>query len=136
MEHSDLAAVVKIADVVWGSEYYETPEVFEQRFNFFPTGCWMYNNQGYIFSHPAQLGDIPHLNRLINYTTTNCYHIHDIALLPSIRGQGVARDILKTLLVNLPISLVAVAGTQSFWESYGFVVQSKTDYGQYMIRLS
>lgn len=136
MQHSDLAAVIKIADVVWGSKYYESPEVFEQRFNFFPTGCWMYNDQGYIFSHPAQLGNPPHLNSTLDYSTTDCYHIHDIALLPNIRGCGVARNILKTILLNCPVSLVAVEGTQAFWESYGFNVQSHTDYGQYMVKLS
>ena len=137
MEPSDLAAVIKIADVVWGNKYYEAPKVFRQKLKFCPQGCWMYNSDAYVFSHPGVLDHPPGLNQPLPITISDCYHIHDIALLPRVRGFGIAHRMITQLLDRTgPITLVAVNGTQEFWESFGFTVRSQTAYGQYMTRLS
>jgi len=137
MEHSDLDAVIKIADVVWGSKYYESRDVFRQKLKYYPQGCWMYNSDAYIFSHPGILDAPPGLNKSLSINTPNCYHIHDIALLPRLRGLGIAHRIIEQLLHKLePITLVAVDGTQEYWESFGFTVRAQTAYGQYMVKFS
>jgi GNAT superfamily N-acetyltransferase len=131
----DLTTVNSIADIVWGDEFYESPEVFAQKFNYYPAGCWMYNNHAYIFSHSAVLDHPPKLNEVLPDSQCNCYHIHDIALLPSVRGLGIATKIIKQIIQENPYpytTLVSVAGTLKFWESFGFTVRSQTAYGQYL----
>lgn len=137
MELNDLIAVNNIADVVWGKEYYESPKVFRQKLKFYPQGCWMYNSDAYVFSHPGVLDCPPGLNKSLSHDNPDCYHIHDIALLPRVRGLGVAHLIINQLLDRAgPVTLVAVNGTQEFWELFGFKVRAPTAYGQYMARLS
>jgi GNAT superfamily N-acetyltransferase len=134
MQLSDIAVVEHIAELTWGSDYYERPEVFAQRLEWWPAGCWVYNDSGYIISHPAQVGYPPGLNEPVNYRSTNCYHIHDINLLPELRGQGIANQILTRFWDWPCITLVAANNTESFWEHYGFRRHSIVDYGSYMIK--
>ena len=137
MESSDLDAVNHIADIVWGDQYYESPEVFRQKFKYYPRGCWMYNSDAYIFSHPAVLNSPPDLNETLVKIIPDCYHIHDIALLPRVRGLRIADRMIRQLIKTNQyphMSLVAVAGTEEFWEPYGFTQIIDTAYGQYMIR--
>ena len=136
MESSDLDAVIKIANTVWGPEYYESREVFKQKLKYYPQGCWMYHDDAYVFSHPSLLDSPPGLNESLPTVTPTCYHIHDIALLPRVRRLGIARCMIEQLLdQHNPVTLVAVNGTQEFWESFGFTVRSQTAYGQYMVKL-
>ena len=131
---SDLANVNSIANTVWGTKFYESPEVFEQRFSYYPQGCWIYNSDAYVFSHPSVLDQPPELNKKLSVFTPNCYHIHDIALLPRVRGVGIATQIIKQLLktnIYPYTTLVAVDGTQQFWESFGFTLRAQTNYGKY-----
>ena len=135
MTLSDLDSVNSIASTIWGADFYESPEVFEQKFKCYPQGCWMYNTDAYIFSHPAVLDSPPGLNELLPKFTPDCYHLHDIALLPRVRGSGIATRIVKQLIKNNPypcMTLVAVDGTEKYWESFGFTVRSQTAYGQYL----
>jgi ribosomal protein S18 acetylase RimI-like enzyme len=51
-------------------------------------------------------------------------HLHDIAVAPAARGQGLVADALEQLgrvAAGAPLSLVAVHGTQPLWELHGFV---------------
>ena len=130
-----LTTVNTIANQVWGVEFYESPEVFKQKYNYYPQGCWMYKQDAYIFSHPAILDQPPGLNKLLHNSQCNCYHIHDIALLPSVRGMGIAKQIIKQLIQQNPYpytTLVAVDGTFEFWNSFGFTLRFQTNYGQYL----
>lgn len=50
-------------------------------------------------------------------------HLHDIAVDPGARGQGLvgaALDRLSTVAEGAKLSLVAVNGTRALWEGYGF----------------
>jgi hypothetical protein len=134
MELSDISNVVKIADATWGKDYYESPEVFAQRLEWWPAGCWMYADQGYIISHPARIDSPPELNQRVNYSATNCYHIHDINLLPNLRGQGIANQILTRFFDWPCITLVAAGDTEKYWTQYNFKYRSTVNYGSYMFR--
>lgn len=71
----------------------------------------------------------------------DCHFIHDIVVLPELRGKGVADIVIKEILSEYPvISLVAaddeVIKTKTFWARYGFEVMecSNCDYGIFMVR--
>ena len=134
MELSDVNDVVKIAERTWGTEYYETPEVFAQRLDWWPAGCWMYENKGYIISHPAQVNNPPKLNSHLTYEATDCYHIHDINLLPELRGQHIADIILEKFWAWPVITLLSANNTEQYWQQKGFTTKSSVAYGQYMIK--
>ncbi|MBZ1524073.1 GNAT family N-acetyltransferase, partial [Leuconostoc mesenteroides] len=81
---------------------------------------------------------------------TNTYYIHDIALLPEARSAGAATRVVEMMGLQaerdgfVTMSLVAVNGSQSFWEKKGFVVRdlpaleeklkSYSDNALYMVR--
>lgn len=53
------------------------------------------------------------------------YYIHDLAILPEVRGQGGANECMEKVLSVAEgfetICLVSVYGTASFWRRFGFV---------------
>ena len=134
MENTDIDTVVNIAQSTWGVEYYESPEVFQQRLDWWPAGCWMYENNGYLISHPSQVRYPPKLNRFLKYDYTDCYHIHDINLLPEIRGQGIAEQILSRFYDWPVVTLVAANNTESYWANKGFKEKSNFEYGTHMVK--
>src|ERR1700760_4472740 len=85
---------------------------------------------GYVLSHPWRLGDLPPLNALLRELPADAdtYYIHDLALLPVARRIGAASFITEALAKHArahgfaTMSLVAVNGSQSFWERHEFLV--------------
>ena len=85
---------------------------------------------GYMFSHPARLTSPPALNKLLEdddgVTDHDCYFIHDVAVLRSHRGMGVARGLVaKALLVaaaggHAVVALVSVQNSRGYWRWLGF----------------
>jgi len=133
----DIPVVIEIADAVWGCDYYEDSTVFLNKLNLYPQGCKMYQDLGYIFSHPWAVNNPPKLNSLLDlHTKLDCYHIHDIALLPGTRNKNIATDIIARILQeNKTVSLVAANGTETFWRKFNFVATKvPCNYGIYMIK--
>ena len=62
------------------------------------------------------LGEIP--------SDADQYYIHDIAILPKLRGGGLAHECIKKLFViakRYPSTcLISVYGTERFWSQFGF----------------
>ena len=132
---SDLKDVNCIAGFVWGEKFFEAPEVFEEKLNLFPEGCFVYATdtvQGYAFSHPWFKMRPPKLNSLLGaFIGANVYHIHDISLLPGIRGQGIVKQLMPKL-ENFSqrykgMSLVGVNNTATLWNRYKFVTVPDVD---------
>ncbi len=68
---------------------------------------------------PPQLDDAAYAPRM-----RTCLHLHDLALAPSARGQGlVAQAVahLRRVAGDLPLTLVAVNGSAPLWRRFGFV---------------
>ena len=139
MLSSDLKAVNTIAQFVWGDEFFESPEVFEEKLNLFPEGCFVYDTgtiQGYAFSHPWFKMRPPKLNSLLRaFIGANIYHIHDISLLPEIQGQGIVKQLMPKLEKLSQrykgMSLVGVNNTAILWKRYNFVTIPEIDVTQY-----
>lgn len=129
----DLDAVGQIAEIVH-PDFFEAPEVLAERQLLYHFGAFLLEvNErpaGYVLSHPWILGSLPRLNTLLGQLPegSDTYYLHDLALLPMARRVGAASYIINALAKharaqNFPtMSLVAVNGSQGFWERHEFEV--------------
>ena len=129
MTADDIPQVVQVADQI----HPDLPEgnfVFSERVRLFPEGCLILFQGsrvlGYVVSHPIRHVQPPALDSLLGEIPTDAdqYYIHDVAVLPELRGQGhAAEGIQKLLDVGsrfVSTCLVSVYGTGPFWYRFGF----------------
>jgi hypothetical protein len=132
---ADLASINEIANAIH-LKLPERDEVFAEKFNLFPEGCFVYvQNQtvvGYGLAHPWMLRDIPRLDTFLGALPPkpNCLFIHDVAILPKSRGHSGAEGFVN-LAMSLArsrtldwLALVSVYGTGTLWSRFGFKVMS------------
>jgi GNAT superfamily N-acetyltransferase len=128
MRIDDLDAVSELADAIHSS-YPEDPTVFAERLRLYPDGCFVLvvdEVKGYAISHPWA-GEPPQLNALLRAMPSNSdtYYLHDIALHPSVRAKGHAKEIVEEIVQRVSaqyrnITAVAVEGTLPLWHRMGF----------------
>lgn len=139
MQVADLGAVVRLQDHCYADEFYESPQVVSQRLMLYPQSCWVavYQDKiwGYLFTYPSKLLHINPLGAEFGqYEQANCLYLHDMAVSPDARGQGVASALLQTALGYAStlglnhLALVAVQNSASFWQQQHFI--SHTDLGE------
>ena len=130
MQFSDLDAVMKVADQVH-EDLPEERAIFEERLKLYPQGCLVLELSGqeiagYAISHPIAPANPPALNQKLGALPAKAqdYYIHDVALLPKLRGSGLARQGIEALLQHAQryskVALISVYGTSPFWERFGF----------------
>jgi ribosomal protein S18 acetylase RimI-like enzyme len=129
----DMAAVETIAGTVH-PDFPESYDVLAERQRLYHNGAYLLEigerPAGYVLSHPWALGTLPALNTLLGELPegADTYYIHDLALLPVARRIGAASFITEALAKHArahgfaTMSLVAVNGSQGFWERHEFVV--------------
>ncbi len=132
MRAEDLPEVAAIADEVH-LNIDEPPETYRNRLSIYPAGCRVYQTggavRGYLISHPWVAGKPPMLGQIVSTlpTVCDCYYLHDIALLPSVRAGGVGKEALRYCVEIAQsegfdaIELVAVNGADTYWATLGFV---------------
>lgn len=152
---ADLDAVQGIAGIVHPG-FFERREVLAEKQQLYPAGAWFCEvggkAAGYLLSHPWPENSVPALDALLGAVHENAdsYYIHDLALLPDIRGVGAAGAVVRVALAHATTSgfttasLVAVNGSQAFWEMKGFgaanipalaiKLQTYEPHAQYMTR--
>jgi GNAT superfamily N-acetyltransferase len=130
MTEGDLPHVGEVAALVHPA-YPEDAAVFAERLALCPDGCHVLVSRGalagYVISHPWR-DDPPALNTMLGAlpAQVSTYYIHDIALLPEMRGTKAAQEIVTRLIgharaAGLPaVSLIAVNDSQAFWQRMGF----------------
>ncbi len=127
MTAADLPAVLALSALVHPG-LPEDEAVFAERQRLYPAGCLALAGGsgllGYALSHPWA-GPSPRLNSLLGALPPlpRCYYLHDLALLPAVRGQGAGQAALRLLLAQagaLPCRLIAVGGSAPFWRRQGF----------------
>ncbi|OJK04232.1 hypothetical protein ASPACDRAFT_39848 [Aspergillus aculeatus ATCC 16872] len=138
---TDLPALTTIANQIHQT-LPERPEIFAERIRLFPAGCWALTlapepetqagNEGqlvgYAISHPIRAGQPPALDTLLGRIAPDAdqYYIHDVAVLPGVRGRGLAAEGVRRLLEVAgryeSTGLVSVYGTEEFWGRFGFGV--------------
>ncbi|MEN3930311.1 GNAT family N-acetyltransferase [Microvirga sp. W0021] len=131
MRNSDMQDVSRIAAIVH-PDFPEDDAIFAERLELAPEGCFILELEGeacgYMFSHPWLDSDIPPLNTLLGKlpASPQTWYLHDIALMPQARSRGQTSPIIRHLFsigqaADLPtVSLVAVNGSQGFWQHMGF----------------
>jgi len=128
-KHSD--ACRKIAKKLYYPLLWEDDEAFQTKIRVFPKGCVVYvkNEQvlGYGFGHPWRQDRPVELNEYITLPEKpNCYYIHDVAVDPAFKKQGIGRVLVKHQLkiaeeLGLDmVCLVSVLNSDKFWERFGF----------------
>jgi GNAT superfamily N-acetyltransferase len=138
----DLPEVETIAGIVHPG-FFEATEIFAERQTLYPSGTHVLELgerlAGYVLSHPWRFGSLPALNSLLGELPADAdtYYLHDLALLPVARRVGAAGYIVEALIKHATVqglpnmSLVAVNGSQKFWERHGFVVRDMPElYGK------
>lgn len=131
MAAGDLDAVKAMADRIH-LDHPEDMAVFAERLALYPAGCHVAQAGGalvgYALSHPWRYGEPPPLNTPLGAipAAATTFYLHDIALLAEGRGKGLAGRIVAQLASHAEeegfgnLSLVAVNGSQLFWERCGF----------------
>jgi GNAT superfamily N-acetyltransferase len=131
MTVADLPAVHALAALIHPA-YPEDEAVFAERLRLYPQGCRVLECNGrltaYAISHPWLDRAPPKLNALLGELPPrpSTYYLHDIALLPEMRGTGTAAEVVASLaeqarVERLPsLSLIAVNRSQGFWRRQGF----------------
>jgi ribosomal protein S18 acetylase RimI-like enzyme len=131
MSAADLPPVWTIAEKVHPA-FPEEAEVFAERLRLYAAGCLVFRQGaaivGYALSHPWRALDPPALNSRLGMLPRHpeTYYIHDIALLPELRGSGAASMAVARMLAQAgkeklaTASLVAVNGSAGFWGRHGF----------------
>jgi len=131
MQIDDLGAVVRLQDHCYADEFYEAPQIVNKRLMLYPQSCWVacYQDKiwGYLFSYPSRLGQINPLGAEFGqYDQANCLYLHDMAVSPDARGQGVATALLNAAIryagtLDLAhLALVAVQNSADFWHQQHF----------------
>ncbi len=133
MTPRDLDDVKILADIIHVN-HPEGMDVFMERQRLYPQGCLVLTEQdrptGYALTHPWRFGEPPPLDSRLGAIPrpATTYYVHDVALLPEGRGKGYAAQATQWLANHARdagfdnMSLVAVNGSQGFWERLGFRV--------------
>lgn len=153
MHEEDVRRVVDIASVCYPN-HYEDMAIFLERLRLFPQGCLALETddgrvEGYILAYPWIAETAPPLNQLVLRlpADADALYLHDLALMPEVRGRGHAAAGLRRVVDvagERPVSLVSVNGTVPFWQGLGFEVvdtpalrEKLASYGEdarYMVR--
>jgi GNAT superfamily N-acetyltransferase len=111
----------------------EERTALESRVRVSPATCFVLDVEqrpaGYLLAMPYPMFEYPDLTRAeeIAFHSRNL-HLHDLVIAENLRGQGLAKRLLRHLTATAgshdyeQISLVAVAGSETFWSANGFTV--------------
>lgn len=131
MTVEDLLAVESIQAEAYAGYFLESTEVIAQRFHSSPATAWVAEHKGrvhaYLVGYWSRVGKINPLNAPFSQSEeVDCLYLHDLALLKSAQGKGVAKQLIgaaaELALVNAAqaIALLSVQDSKYFWRSFGF----------------
>jgi hypothetical protein len=136
LDKSELPIAQNIGDTVHPT-LPERYEILCEKYSLFPRGCYglRQNDQivGYGISHPWIIGTTPIVDEFLGQLPKHCdcFHLHDIGILPEYRGQY-ASEFYITLMKGLArtmgyhyMTAVSVYGTHTYWGRFGFKVVEK-----------
>lgn len=128
--------------LLYPPELWESNESFRRRLKQFPEGCWACVNQkdeaiGYMFSHPWLKDRVVPINCIdfVLPEKPDCFYIHDIAVLPQYRKNGIASVFLeKAKELSRKCGFSEIRGVSvldsydNIWQRKGFRVLEEIEY--------
>lgn len=132
---NNIGSLVRVADKIH-PDLPESDQVFAERVKIFPEGCLALVDTesgelcGYVISHPIRRREPPALNSLLGEIASDAdqFYIHDLAILPEVRGLGLAQECMNKLFAIAKryrtTGLVSVYGTAPFWARFGFASEN------------
>lgn len=162
MTTGDLLAVEDIQAEAYAGYFLESAAVIAQRFDASPATAWVAEQKGqvraYLVGYWSRVGNINPLNAPFSPSEdVDCLYLHDLALLKSAQGKGVAKQLIgaaaELALANntQAIALLSVQNSKDFWQSFGFsefkdldsqqrknletYLDNETDIAFYMVKL-
>lgn len=136
----DLPSVLAVQRECYRRELQERGAAFRSKLKLFPRGCLTLDRPGpleaYVLCLPWRSGEPLPLDApsLALPRRPDCLYIHDLAVMPALRGSGAAGALLGAVsglaaeLGCRRFALVAVQGSRPFWERRGFQVTRRLDY--------
>lgn len=133
MLHNDLAGVWAVQCAAYPPKYHEPQEALASHLELGLQQCfvveWASQIVGYVFAHPWQ-GHPPELHIPLSAPQqVDHLFIHDLAVSPAQRGQGIAGMLLQAVQQSLQtlqlsdVRLVAVGEARGFWAGHGFELE-------------
>lgn len=134
MQESDLSSVQEIESMAYAGDLVESFDVLLAKYRLMPELCFVARVDdavvGYVIAHGWERDTSPGLHKVYEaLPDMEVVHIHDMAVNPQFSGRGIARALLAALDAAciekaLPeMTLVAVAGADTFWARMGFSVE-------------
>ncbi len=134
MQERDLQSVQEIETKAYAGDLVESFDVLLAKYRLMPELCFVarVDDQvaGYVIAHGWDRDTSPGLHKVYEaLPEVEAVHIHDMAVDPQFLGRGIARALLAALdaaciAKALPeMTLVAVAGADTFWAKMGFSVE-------------
>lgn len=132
MKKEDLPQVMDVQKKTFGADLCEDYEVFLNRFDVFGQyfKVVMADDEvvGYMVCFPWKLGESPVNNQKFPDVLPkfDCFYLHDIALLKSQQGRGLAQKLISYAfqsaleLGHQSLSLVSVKQSGDYWDKRGF----------------
>lgn len=130
----DWPAVDRLQRVAYPPEMLEGIETLQSLWRWSPRTCLMAEDSeplGYLIAHPWMAESLPPLNVILPEipADSRTLFLHDLALAPAARGQGLAPRMVREILAIgrkmewRDASLLSVQGSQRFWEKQGFIAR-------------
>jgi GNAT superfamily N-acetyltransferase len=126
----DIPEIMKIQEECYNINQIESPFIFISILDAAKLSCFVieYDNIicGYIFAHMwISIIRPPKLHKELKLDKSDkfeCIFIHDVAIRPLYQNRGYGLNLFSYLdkMYNMPFTLVAVNGSEKFWNKIGF----------------
>ena len=141
LTHDDLPGLLAVQRACYGAGFVESAAVFARRLAS-PANCSVVLERGgqvlaYLAAYRSLLGKVTPLHGdFVTVTApniTDTLYLHDMAVLPSHAGQGLAQALLQPLWSEAAAqglrytALVSVQGSQAYWERQGYAAHALAD---------
>lgn len=139
---ADLPHLTRIQAACYPDVFLESAATFARKLALSPDSHWLIERDGealgYFLTHPWAGNTPPALDHaaLALPDNADCHFLHDLALHPAARGQGLAPRLIEAALQwgqargLKRTMLVAVQGSVPFWQRWGFArVGDASEYG-------
>ncbi|EAT11125.1 putative acetyltransferase [Oceanobacter sp. RED65] len=138
LEESDVSQILTLQNLCFPEVEPESDISFINKIKQSPSTCWGVFKDGtlkaYLIAIPWRTGRPLSLDQIdVLCVNPNCLYLHDLAVLPEMRGTGAAQTLLKYFFKALlkkkfsRAALVAIQGSKPYWERQGFSVQASSN---------